>query len=190
MAILYDASGTVIFPAAPAGSYLTNISLRHTSADAAGSVVWAIHNPAASTKTAYIKRVRGILSFDGSAAAATGIGYEIIKFSGADPTTGTTIDIVKKRNAYPASQIAAANIQQKSGILTMSGITNIQILAVLRLPVAVTNPFLFFDLGFVISGIGYEALEIAVDYGLAIRVGPVAAIIGQTLSGQVVWDER
>ena len=190
MAILFDALGNPIFPVAPTGSYIAHISIRHTVADPAGSMVWAMRNPLASPRALHVRNIRGRLSFDGTAVAAANIGYEFVRFTGADPTTGTTVPRVKKRSGYGPSVVQDANIQQKSGVLTMTGVANIEILNVVRLPAAVTNGVAPFDLDFVVANQPYEALELEPGAGVGIRVGPNAAIIGQTIAGSVEWDER
>lgn len=127
--------------------------------------------------------------FDGTATAATTSGYELVKFTGADPTTGTTVPRVKKRSAYSVSAILDANIQQKSGVLTMTGITNIEVVNTIRLPLSVTGSIASFDLDFVVAGMPYEGFELAPGEGFGIRL-VAAAVIGLGVGGSVEWDER
>jgi hypothetical protein len=187
VALLFDAFGNPVYPNQAQGAYVANISLRHTAADAAGSMVWAFRNPS-SIRTVYLRKIMAQLTFDGTAAAATGIGYEFVRFTTADPTTGTTVPRVK-RFGTTASVILDANIQQKSGILTMTGILAIEIFHVVRLSVSVTSGVININLPYEASGLSKERMEFTSDQGFGIRVGPVAAIIGQTLSGSVHWDE-
>src|SRR5579859_81632 len=87
------------------GSYLAQINVRQTAATALGNVVWAMRNPVGSTITAYIRHLNLTVAFDGTAAAATTVRYELERFSAATPTGGTALTIVKKRNSYGASGI-------------------------------------------------------------------------------------
>ncbi len=152
-------------------------------------MVWAMHNPSTSSRTIYIRNVRGRVVFDGTAVAATTSGYEFVKFTVADPSTGTTVARVKKRAAYPVSQIQDANIQQKSGALTMTGIANIDVVNVVRLPLSITGTIANFDLDFVVAGMPYEGFELAPNEGFGIRL-VAAAVIGLGIGGSVEWDER
>jgi hypothetical protein len=197
MAQILDAAGNPVVMRQPAetgingftGSFTCGFKLRHTAADASGSVVVALHNPAASGKTLYLRRIIGGLFFDGTAAAG-GLAYELIKFSGGDPTTGTTMAVSKKRTTY-TSAIGTANAQYKSGILTVTGITNIETIAFTpTLGSATTNGMVPFEFNFVqAAGHTAEPYELPVDYGFAFRL-PQAAIIGLGMSGFAEWDER
>lgn len=189
MAVLYNTDGLILYPPTPLGAYMANISVRHTVADGAASFVWAMRNPALSPRTVYIRNVRGRVYFDGTAVAAGNSGYEFSRFTNADPTTGTTIPRVRKRTSYPISVVADANIQQKSGILTLSGISNIEVLNVMRLPLSVTGVLAQFDFDLIVAGLMGEALELAPGEGFGIRTVATAAI-GLGIAGGIEWDER
>jgi len=164
------------------GSYLANINLRHTAADAADSAVFAMHNPAASGVLLKIRRVNLALAFDGTAAADTTVGHYLIRFTVANPSTGTTVPRIKRNAAYAASIVADANIQQKSGILTMTSVSYESApFYVARLPIAVTNGVRTIDL--------VDPIELRPDEGLAIRTA-VAAVVGTSLHGAIAWDEK
>jgi hypothetical protein len=191
MAILYDSNGNAIFPVAPTGAYLSNINVRHTAADVTASVVWAMTNPSGSGKSVYIRNIRGRVTFDGTAVAATSLGYEFIRYSGnVSPTTGTTVPRIKKKTTQGASVVQDINIQQKSGILTLaSAVFEAAPFNVVRLPIAVTNGIASFDLDFAVAGLPYEGVEILAGEGLAIRLN-TAAVIGLAIAGSVEWEER
>lgn len=190
MAILSDGTNA-LFPLKPTGSYLAGFNIRHTAADAAASAVLGFRNPVASTKTVFIRNIRGRMAFDGTAAAATSLCYELIRFSAGDPSTGTIMTRVKKRSSYAASQILDANAQFKSGILSMTSVVYDPLgpFHYLRLPASVTSGVTEFDLDFVQAGVEYEGFELAVGEGLAMRLTN-AAIIGQSIGGSIEWDER
>lgn len=189
MAILYDALGNVIYPNKPTGSYLANISIRHSAADALGSSVWAMLNPTGSGKTIYIRNIRGRILFDGAVTATTSQGYEFIRYSGnVSPTTGTTIARIKKKTTYANSVVQDANIQQKSGILTLAGTFEGSPFNVVKMPISVTGGGQTFDIDLVVAGLSYEGFELAPGEGMAIRLH-VAAVIGFGIAGSVEWDE-
>lgn len=189
--IIYDSAGNPV-DAAPTGAYIANISVRHTAADASGSAVFAMTNPNASGRTVYIRNIRGRVTFDGTAVAAANAGYEFIRYgTNVNPTTGTTVPRIKKRSAQSASVILDANIQQKSGILTLaSAVFEAGPFNVVRMPMAVTNGIAPFDLDFICSNQPNSAFELAQGEGLAIRLHGGAAIIGLGIAGSVEWDER
>lgn len=173
----------------PKGAYIANINIRHTVADAAASAVWAMHNPAASARTIYIRAINWMLGFDG-ALSTLDIAYEFIRFTVADPTTGTTVPVIKKNNGYNASAIGSTNIQQKSGILTLAGaVFESGPFHVIRIPASVTNTISEGDLQFHQAMEGTSNFDLRPDEGMAIRLN-LAAIIGQMLAGSVEWDEH
>jgi hypothetical protein len=190
MAQILDVNGNPIYPAKPI-SYLMGFNIRHTAADAAASAVMAFRNPAASSKIVCVRAIRGLVDFDGTAAAATSLCYELIRFSAGDPTTGTTMVRVKKRTGLAASQILDANAQFKSGILTMTAVVyDAAPFAYIRLPASVTNGIGSFEWKMLEgSGFEYEMLELAAGEGIAMRLTN-AAIIGQGIAGTISIDER
>jgi hypothetical protein len=190
MAILTDDSLVNLYPTVPTGSYCAAISnIRCTGTDAAGSVMWAMRNPLASTKTVCIRRITGMLSFDGTAAPATGVGFEFGRFASGDPSTGSTIARIKKRSSYAVSQILDANAQQKVTALTMTSVVKDAAFFAIKIPISVTSGNCPFDLRFVTAGLVYEPFELAAGEGLYIQT-LVAAVIGTSLNGCVEWDER
>jgi hypothetical protein len=196
---LYRPDGSLAVPNAPA-SYIAAFEVRHTAADAAGSAVFDIRGP--PTLKARIRRIRGVVGFDGTALAASGtLRYGLYRGTGAaDASTGTALAPVKKRTSMGAASIASGSF--KSGILTVAGITYdtlpFHVLACPVISVQVAAPatsgsagaWTDFDLQF---GNGVEAwgdgLELAANEHLGIRVQTVAAIIGLSLCGSIEWDE-
>jgi hypothetical protein len=190
MARVLDAFGNDIYPSSPEGAFLLNVSLRHTVADAAGSFVWALRNPAAAIRTVRLMSIMGSMWFDGVAVAGANVGYELCRFTGADPTTGTTVPRSKKWGGSTVSVVADANVQQKSGVLTLTGIAGIEIMGVLRMGASVTNGIYPFYFDFFKTARLRAHAELAPGDGFGIRVGPGAAIIGQGLSGIIETEEK
>lgn len=194
MARLLDALGNQIWSDKPLNGWLGSFNIRHTAADAAGSFVVAVTNPAGSGKYLYIRRVKGRMVFDGTAAAATSLVYELVRYSipaGAtpNPTTGTTLTRTLKDSRMTATVIVDANAQYKSGVLTLAGLTLIESLHFIRIPASVTGSLTEFDVDIVKIDKVYENIVIAPNQGLGMRLTN-AAIIGQGISGFVEADER
>lgn len=189
MAIIKDGSNANLYPTTPAGSYIAGAAIRHTATDAADSAVIALRNPSASTKTVCIRRIYGNMLFDGTASAGNSLGYEFIRFSAGDPTTGTTLPRIKKKNSYAASQILDANAQFKSGVLTMTSVVYESEFFFVRAPASVTAQVVPFEIPFVTAGAAYEPFELAVGEGIAVRLN-IIAIVGQGLAVTFEWDER
>ena len=83
MAQILDTTGSTIFLDDPITEWLGSFNIRHTAADAAGSFVLAITNPAGSAKYLYFTNVRGEMAFDGTAVAATSLVYEFVRYFSA-----------------------------------------------------------------------------------------------------------
>lgn len=174
--------------------YISNISILHSAGDAAGSATWAMRVPVASTKRVFIRKIGLNLAAQATTTVAN-VAYEAIRFSGGDPTTGTTVPRIKKRSIYGASAILDANIQQKDGILTITGASfdpGPFCVMAMRVafdtagstaPIAISRTLEFSEQG----GRGVFTLE--PGEGIALRVHRVAAISGLHVTGYVSWDE-
>lgn len=205
-ATLYDASGRELRPVST-GSYCLGFQVRHTTAAAAGITVLNVRGPA--SKTAYIKRIHGIVGFDGTALASSGtLRYGIHRGNGAvnssaggsrvapDPSEG------KKRGAYPSWSLQEFTYDLNGTGLTTTGITyEAQPMHILHMPVVSTQVaaattsnsqgcYQAFDLNFARHSGLDQAIELGSSEHLAIRLLTVAAIIGLTISGSIEWDER
>lgn len=181
---LYDSLGNEI--AKPAtGSYVADINVRQTAASAIGTTIWTMRNTGALT--ALIRQISLIMAFDGTAAAATTLRYDIARFSGATPTGGTAVTPVKKRNSYGASSVTDLRFLDTG--LTTTGITFESAFHTIALPVSVTSGNAQLHLPFTLPGERYSPFELATGEGLAIRLN-VAAVIGLSLTGSVHWDDK
>lgn len=200
----YDTLGRELLPPVNplnGGSYLAPFEVRHTGAPAAGVTVVAMRGP--PTLTAYIRRIRGIVGFDGVALAASGtLRYGLYRGAGVVSATGGTVrGQCKKRTASQPSSIVDYRVDLAGAGLTTTGITwETDPFFVIPLPVVsvqVAAPatsgsagaFTPFDLNFNIAGVdGF--FELGANEHLGIRVQTVAAIIGLTIAGGIEWDER
>ena len=191
MATLLDSLGNQVFVPKPTSAWFGAFNIRHTAADAAGSFVAAITNPAASGIYLYIRYIRCTIAFDGTAAAATSLVYEVVRYSSAttpSPTTGTTLTRVRRDTRLATPVILDANAQYKSGVLTL-GPTVIDSIKFLRMPASVTNGVLNWDLDFIQSDKLGDAFVIGPNEGVGIRLTNTA-VIGQGISGNFSVDER
>lgn len=174
--------------------YYAKVLLRHTAADAAGSAVWAMHNPPGSGARIFMRDIDLNLSFDGTLAAASNVGYELWRFTTADPTAGSTVPRIKRKTQQAASVIADANIQQRSGILTMTSVVyDTDAFSAVIVPASITGAYRSHRLEYPSSDVLFNetAFILEQNEGLAIRVATgFTAIIGQNLSGHISWSER
>src|SRR5215216_1326008 len=111
MANLLDSAGNQIFAKQPEASFITRFSHRHTVADAALSAMWNFRNN--SSKIVRLRHVRGQMTYDGAATAATSLQIGFWKFTGAtaDPNVGTNVIPVAKRVGGGVSAISAGGIR-------------------------------------------------------------------------------
>jgi hypothetical protein len=183
----YRSSGTEI-DSAPVSSYLLPLNIRQTAATVAGTTIWAMRNT--GSRTVYLRHLRLIMGFDGTAVAANTPRYELIRFTSATPTGGNALIPIKKRTAYPGSSVGDAR-ELNTG-LTVTGVTfDAGSFLVIGRPISVTSGISDMDVDFALGGQSdYSMLELAVGEGLAIRIVSVNTVIGVSLTGMIEWDER
>jgi hypothetical protein len=183
-ATLYDSSGNELIREPAGGIYHLPIGLRLTTAIAAGGLVWAMRN--GGTRTIYVTEIELLFGFDGTAAVSTS-RWELIRFSGANPATGTTLTPVKHASSMPASTVQDARFNEAAA-LTVTGITfEGQAMAYggcQRQLHANNNLHLRAD-ALMRRGI----FELAANEGLALRTN-LAAVIGDSCLGHVAWEEQ
>lgn len=168
----------------PTGAYMTKISMRHTAADAAASIVFAIRN--GSTRTLVVRRILITASFDGTAAATTQ-EYELVAFNSITADSGATAQTpAKKRNSWPSSSVTSVRGQ---GLVTLTGNAVERTFAsfgVQRQVSATAEYELIYDDPNPYSGI---EIEPGTANALGIRVN-ATAVIGDSLRGLIEWEER
>lgn len=168
------------------GAYTAPIEFEHSAADAATAVIWNLRGPVSNL--AYIKSIRGVVCFDGTAAAATTLRYGFYRGAGAaSPTGGTAITPQKKQSGYPNSTLVDL---QSGAVLTTAGITyGANAFAVAAVPVSISNGVARFDFQFDKTLEVDSALVIGPDEHLGILL-QTSAVIGLGIYGMVEWDER
>lgn len=163
-----------------AGYYSTPVNVRQTAATAANATVWSLRNPAASTKTVYIERIYLMMDFDsGTPLGRTLQRYDLERFTTATPTAGTAITVVKMDSSDPTS--AVTDVRFLDTGLTTTSVAFGTPFATLGCPATDATTTIY-----VREAIGFK---LAPGEGICIRLN-VAAVIGQGLTGEIVWSER
>lgn len=159
--------------------YVCRFRFRHTFADTADTSVFAMRNPTATTKIIQIYRTVITVGFDGASAVAE-VGHGFCRFSGANPTGGTSPSRIKLRSAMADSQVTDASIKDGAA-LTLAAVFE-GYFHELPIPAAV---------GSILSHVidyAQEPLRLDPGEGLAVRT-VLAAVIGTTVSGSIWWAE-
>lgn len=163
------------------GYYTTSFALRQSAASAANVTVFSMRNAAASTKTVYIERMFFTMSFNATTPVGrTAQTYLIQRFSAATPTAGTALTAGQSDSDDPASQVT--DIRFLDTGLTTTGVTfDTKNLGTIYCPSfgTVTTQYIR----------ERSAIKLKPGEGLCIRLG-VAAVVGQELSGEIIWSER
>ncbi len=200
-ATLYDSLGREIQPP-QSGSYITPFEVRCTSASAAGVTVFNFRGP--TSLRAFIRGIRGRVTFDGTALAASGtLRFGFYRGVGASVPTGGTAQIpTKKDSTDPTSTVQDVRVDLTGAGLTTTGITyettpfHVVGLPIIALQVTVPTTSATvgaaadFDLDFHTFGDRDCDFIIGTNEHLAIRIQTVAGIIGLGLTGSMEWDER
>lgn len=182
---LYDLGAKQIFRPITA-AYLLPIKIRQTATTAAGETVWAMRYVSGSL-IVHIRRISGVITFDGTASPAKTVGYRFRRFSAATMSGGTTITVAKKRSSYPDSVVTDARFSDTG--LTTTGVTFDAIFSELLIPISVSSMILPFSVDFDKIGIRLSDFELSAGEGLAIQLSE-AAEVGLGIFGWVEWDEE
>ena len=180
---LYDSAGTEVH-APPTGSYFAPVNIRQTGTTAAATTVWYLN--AAGSLSLYIRRIVLGVHFDGTAAAALQ-RYDVMRYGTAVCSAGTAITVVLKSSGGAATTATAGFAD--TGVTT----TNVAFetaLTTMGVPISVTGKSAIYKYDFTTPGQKYGELVIANGKGLAIQLSTVAAVVGQSVTGYVEWDEK
>jgi hypothetical protein len=180
---LYNTDG-VAASTALSGSYVAPVNIRQTAATGAGGTVWAMRN--GSARDICIRGLELAIIFDGSSSSVT-VKYELARFSGATPTGGAAITIIKKKASYPPSSVV--DIRFLDTGLTTTGVTFATSFFVIGLPISASAVSRDGDPVFKVFGEEHSCFVLEANEGLCIRLTN-AAVIGQGLTGMISWDER
>lgn len=170
------------------GSYIAPVEFRMTGATAAGSAVWIARGPASGS--AYIRRVRLTLSFDGTAATGT-LRIGLYSATGAATASGgAAITPQKKSAGYPTSTMTDVRQDTAAGALTITSITlGASPMHVFGIPISVTSSVQFADVLFGLVGSTDDAFKLGANDHAALVVQTATGVIGFGGTGSVEWDE-
>lgn len=160
--------------------YSVPVNIRQSAATAANGTVWTMRNPANSTKVIFIEFINFLMGFD----AGTPLGrslqrYDLVRFTSATPSGGTAITVIAADSAASAS--AVTDVRFADTGLTTAGVTFGAAFCTISVPASdgATNYYKRDNVAF----------RLAAGEGLAIRL-TVAAVVGQDLTGEIIWSER
>lgn len=160
------------------GTYHTRLELVPSTLTA-GTVYWSMRNN--GSKKAVVRQLAALITFAG-VAAATRSAYELVRFSGANMTGGTSVAAVKGSNVDDTNT-AVTDIRFAPAGLTTSGVTfelnGIAILAHANQLGSQHDAILNFA----------DTLVLEPGEGLAIRAS-TAIVAGSGIHGLVNWGER
>lgn len=164
-----------------ANYYSVPVQIRQSAATAANATVFAMRNAAASTRTVFIERIALAGTFDAASPVGRSLlRYALCRFSTATPTAGTAVTVIEMDNGNAATQVTDVRFLDTG--LTTTGVVFESPFAIIGIPSSDG------------ATVQYEregiAIELAPGEGFCIRLITVAAIIGQGLSGEIVWSER
>lgn len=162
------------------GYYSLPINIRQSAATGSGATVFAMRNSATSTITVFIERITLLNGFDaGTPLTRSTQKYDLVRFSTATPTGGTTLSVQQTYSGDVSSQVTDARFLDTG--LTTTGVIFNPAFATIGCPASdgATNNYVRETIP-VMLGIGE---------GFCIKLNG-AAVIGQSLTGEIVWGER
>lgn len=173
-----DNLNAVEVPVTVLGVYNLPVIVRSTAATAAAPLIWAMRN--GTTRTIRIRQIMLTLDFDGTPAVSSA-QYLLARFSGANPTGGVALAVIRSSTADSLSTLAdARQLDTGLGVAGIAFETSFVGLNHARaLGTSVCYPLVFGeDRPFVLAG----------GQGLGI-ITNVAQVIGDSISGNVSWEE-
>ena len=161
--------------------YMARFRFRHTAADAADTAIFAMRNPVASGKVITIQKIIHTESFDG-VVAVSHVGHGWSRFTGANPTGGTSPVRAEIRSEGDTSAVTDASIKEGAA-LTLAGVFegNFHELDIPTVPGTA--------LAHIIDFIEPETFRLLPGEGLALRT-TLTAVVGTVASGSVWWQEN
>lgn len=181
--VLYDSSNAEI-AAPPVGSYTVPVNIRETGTTAAGGATTCWYLNAVGVAL-YIRRMVLSVGFDGTAATNT-VRYDVARYGTAVCSGGTAITPIKKKSSYAASAATAGFLD--TGV-TVTNVVFETPICTLGCPISVTSKAVPYHINLITPGQKYSDFKLAAGEGLAIFKN-VTAVVGQTISGYIEYDER
>ena len=162
------------------GFYSAPINIRQSAATAAGATVFSMRNSATSPEIIYITRIELLLAFDSATPATRSTQrYDLVRFSTATPTGGTVVPVAQMWSGDAGTQVTDARFLDTG--LTTTGVVFNPPFATIGCPAtdATTTKYQRNDV----------VIALGIGEGFCIRLN-TAAIVGQSLMGEIVWCER
>jgi hypothetical protein len=160
--------------------YSLPVKIRQTAATGSGATIFAMRNGTASTITVIIERIELLLGFDaGTPITRSTQSYDLVRFSAATPTGGTSLSVAQMYSGDVGTQITDARWLDTG--LTTTGIVFNPAFCTVSCPASDGATTQYWREGI--------ALMLGAGEGFCIKLNG-AAIVGQSISGEIVWSER
>jgi hypothetical protein len=163
-----------------AAGYSLPIKIRQTAATGAGATIFSMRNGTSSTITVVIERIELLLGFDaGTPNTRSTQSYDLVRFSTATPTGGTALSVAQMYSGDVSTQIIDARWLDTG--LTTTGVVFNPPFCTISCPASdgATTKYQRAEIPFMLGA----------GEGFCIKLNN-AAVIGQSISGEIVWSER
>lgn len=186
----YDTSGNELNPSVQ-GIYMLPISVRFSAALAVSGVpaIWAMRVDASASVNVYLRKIFLRSSFDGTEVASS-LELQLIRFTAATPTAGTSLTPIPIDATYPASVVSDARVSTGAALLTTTSVTvdtNGYFAAQQQARRNDSNCEL--DIEYYSPNDPWGLMKMTAGDGVLIRIN-TATVIGDTLGGYILWEER
>jgi hypothetical protein len=160
--------------------YSAPVNIRQSAATGSGATVWAMRNSATSTITVFIEKIELLMAFDAGTPLTRSLQrYDLVRFSTATPTGGTPISVAQMYSGDVGTQVSDVRFLD-TGLTTTSVVFN-PAFCTIGCPATDATTTKYQREGI--------ALLLGVGEGFCIKLNS-AAVIGQSLTGEIVWSER
>lgn len=183
----YSPDGYPLNPGTAVYMASLNSAISAAATPGAGSSLFHIRNPAASSKVLLIRKIRLNLFTLAAATTPQVVDLELIRTSGADMGGGTAITITKKDTSFATSVVTDCRHSTAMAALTVVGVSfGTQISTLLHASGALSRNEIVLDFDDNEGPILLRPGE-----GLAIRnITAIGAAMTWVLKGNIQWDER
>ena len=162
--------------------YVLPVKIRQTTTATSGTTVYAFRNSVSSTKTVYLKAINLALDFDGATSLTTKY-YDLCRFSGATPSGGTSLTVIKAQTSDDTSNVTDARYLDTG--LTTTNVTFESAFHTIGISINKPNgsqPIVF-------NNGQIPNISLAPGEGFAIRTNGTTSI-GLGLFGSIAWVEK
>jgi hypothetical protein len=160
--------------------YSLPVKIRQTAATGSGATIFSMRNGTSSTVTIIIDRIELLIGFDaGTPLTRSTQSYDLVRFSTATPTGGMALTVAQMYSGDVSTQITDARWLDTG--LTTTGVVFNPAFCTISCPASDGATTKYEREGI--------ALMLGIGEGFCIKLNG-AAVIGQSLSGEIVWSER